>query len=452
MGYGLWQGRLNRTPEDYFLGQRTLPWVVAMFSIVATETSVLTFVSVPGLAYRKDWFFLQLALGYIGGRVLVSLFLLPQYFSQGVTSIYEVLGHRFGPAVQKTASAIFLATRVLADGVRFLATAVVVQAITGWPLTLAVLVIGGVTLVYTLLGGIKTVVWVDSIQFVIYLVGAVLSIAILVQRLDLPVNDIFNQLSQTGKLRIFYGSGDFFGDPWLALTAITGGVLLAFAAHGTDHMLVQRALVCKNLTAARKAMVFSGFFAFFQFALFLIVGSLVFLYFDGRELTKDREFAFFIVEHLPVGVKGFLLAGVLSAAMSTLSSSINALASSTIMDWFSKGASLNRSRAISLFWALVLMAMALVFDESDTAVVELGLQIASFTYGGLLGLFLLSRSKRAFHTQSLITGLVASLALVLFLKQTGMAWTWFIGAGAATHWLLSHAVETIFFKRGAKTS
>ncbi|MFH2002644.1 MAG: sodium:solute symporter [Planctomycetota bacterium] len=450
VGYGLWQGRQNRTAEDYFLGNRTLPWVVAMFSIVATETSVLTFVSVPGLAYRQDWFFLQLALGYIAGRILVSLFLLPQYFATGVTSIYEVLGLRFGSGIQKIASAVFLVTRVLADGVRFLATAVVVQAITGWPLALAVLVIGGVTLAYTLLGGIRTVVWVDSIQFVIYLLGAALSIYILLDYLDSPLPQIWGELAQAGKLRLFHWHGDFFSDPWLALTAIFGGVLLSFAAHGTDHMLVQRALVCRDLSAARKAMIGSGLFAFFQFALFLAVGSLIFLFFKGRELPKDREFTCFIVDHLPVGVKGFLLAGVLSAAMSTLSSSINALASSTLMDWFKKGATLGRSRAISLFWAIVLMAMALVFDESDHAVVELGLQIASFTYGGLLGLFLLSRSKRTFHAPSLIFGLVSSLLLVLYMKHLGMAWTWFIGAGAAANWILSHLMETALrFKNDA---
>ena len=176
VGFGIYQARFNRSAEDYFLGSGKIPWPIAMLSIVATETSVLTFVSVPGLAYRGDWFFLQLALGYIAGRIAVSIFLLPRYFESGVTSIYEVIGQRFGPGIQKTASAMFLVTRVLADSVRFLATAVVVQVIFGWPLPSAVLVIGGVTLLYTLLGGIKAVVWVDSFQFVIYLLGAALCI------------------------------------------------------------------------------------------------------------------------------------------------------------------------------------------------------------------------------------------------------------------------------------
>ena len=155
--YGLLQGRKNHSSIDYFLGNKTTPWWVAMFSIVATETSVLTFISVPGLAYRGDWFFLQLGMGYILGRILVSIFLIPQYFKSGVMSIYEVIGEKFGTMVQKVASLTFLITRIFADGIRFLATAVIVQVVTGWSIELSVLIIGIVTVVYTLSGGIKTI-------------------------------------------------------------------------------------------------------------------------------------------------------------------------------------------------------------------------------------------------------------------------------------------------------
>ena len=186
------------------MGKRRIPWFVSMFSIVATETSVLTFISVPGLAYRKDWYFLQLATGYIFGRILVSLILLPQYFRYGVTSIYEVLGRRFGTGIQKAASSVFLITRILADGVRFLATAVIVQSVTGWPLPVAVLVIGLVTLIYTLLGGIKTIVWVDSFQFAIYLSGAILSILLLLSQLHQPVRETLQELIASDKMRILH--------------------------------------------------------------------------------------------------------------------------------------------------------------------------------------------------------------------------------------------------------
>lgn len=429
------------------MGKRRIPWFVSMFSIVATETSVLTFISVPGLAYRKDWYFLQLATGYIFGRILVSLILLPQYFRYGVTSIYEVLGRRFGTGIQKAASSVFLITRILADGVRFLATAVIVQSVTGWPLPVAVLVIGLVTLIYTLLGGIKTIVWVDSFQFAIYLSGAILSILLLLSQLHQPVRETLQELIASDKMRILHFGRGIFTDPWLAISAVFGGILLSFASHGADYMMVQRVLACRNLNAARKAMIGSGLLAFFQFALFLLVGSLLYLFFNGAAIQKDREFSTYMVNHLPVGIKGFLLAGVLSAAMSTLSSSINSLASSTIVDWVKKDRSLKRSRWISLLWAAALISIALVFDESDTAIVELGLEIASFTYGGLLGLFLLSRLKGDFHPLSLITGLFASVLIVLFLKHIGIAWTWFIAAGAGANMILAYAAEGWFKKR-----
>lgn len=396
-----------------------------MFSIVATETSVLTFVSVPDLAYRGDWSFLQLALGYIIGRTLVCIFLLPLYFKSSITSIYETLGQRFGPFVQRIASAIFLITRLLADGVRFLATAVVVQCVTGWSLPLSILVIGVVTAAYTLFGGIKTVVWVDSFQFLIYLGGAGLSIFILLNKLDVHAGQALLSLWDSGKLGIFERSD-------LALRAVFGGVLLSFASHGADYMMVQRALVCKDLKAARMAMLGSGFFVFLQFAVFLLAGSLIFLLYQGTDLPKNRVFSTFITEHLPIGIKGLVLAGVLSAAMSTLSSSINSLASSTIMDWFKKKATLRLSQGISLIWASILILIALGFDsESDKIIVMLGLEIASFTYGGLLGLFLLSLSKRRFHPIGLGVSLVCGLLMVVGLKLLGASWHYFVGAGAA---------------------
>lgn len=326
-------------------------------------------------------------------------------------------------------SAVFLVTRVLADGVRFLATAVIVQAITGWDLSLSVLIIGVVTLVYTLAGGIKTVVWVDTFQFAIYLLGAFFSIAWLLGELNQPVAETLAQLARHEKTTIFHWSGPWLSNASFAPSAVIGGVLLSFASHGADYMMVQRVLGCRSLASARKAMIGSGLFAFMQFGLFLFAGALIFLFLDGKVLDKDREFSYFIVNHLPAGVRGFLLAGVLSAAMSTLSSSINSLASSTLMDWFKKRATLKLSRWVSLFWAGVLISMALVFDESDEAIVVLGLQIASFTYGGLLGLFLLSRSKRNFRPASLIAGLIGSVAAVFFLKHHGLAWTWWVGAG-----------------------
>ena len=266
--------------------------------------------------------------------------------------------------------------------------------------------------------------WIDSFQFLLYLFTAVLTIAACVIALNASVFDLLGELMEAGKLKVFHSSGDVLFDSTLAVSAIFGGILLSFASHGADHMMVQRALACRDLRSARMAMIGSGLFVFIQFGIFLLVGSMLYLMFSGEEFAKDREYTAFInMDFLHSGLKGLVVAGILSAAMSTLSSSINALASSTIMDWMKKNRSLKLSWVVSLFWAAVLITVALVFDESDESLVILGLQIASFTYGGLLGLFLLGRSKRKFRTASLITGLVGSLAVVLIMKWYGLAWT-----------------------------
>ncbi|MBT3839807.1 MAG: sodium:solute symporter [Candidatus Marinimicrobia bacterium] len=434
MGFGWWQSRLNKSSADYFLGGKNIPWVVAMFSIVATETSVLTFISIPGIAYRGNWFFLQLAIGYIFGRILVSIFLLPKYFSSGVTSIYEVLGEKFGPEIQKVASGVFLITRILADGIRYLATAVIVQVVTGWSLPMAVIVIGSVTLVYSLLGGIRTIVWIDSFQFVLYLVGGLISIFYILFNMAPSASEEISELNQLGKLDFLsFGTENFLKDPWFMLSAVVGGMFLSFASHGADYMMVQRVLGTKDLESGRKAMIGSGLFVFLQFGIFLLAGSLIYIYLGGMELEKDREFSTFIIDHLPIGVKGLLLAGILSAAMSTLSSSINSLASSTINDWFKGSADLKISRIVSGLWAIVLIGIALIFDEGDSAIVIMGLTIASFTYGGLLGLFLLSKLDQSFQPISLIFGLISSCLIVFYLKEVGLAWTWFILVSVAVN-------------------
>lgn len=437
--YGIWQSKFNKSSDDYFLGGRNLPWPVAMFSIVATETSVLTFISVPGLAYRGDWAFLQLSIGYIIGRIMVSIFLLPQYFKYGVSSIYEILGNKFGIEIQKTASGVFLITRVLADGVRFLATAVIVQLVTGWSLPVSVIIIGLVTLIYTLSGGIRTIVWIDSLQFILYLTGGILSIFFILNYLDQSFLSSIKYLYESSKLSIF----DFYGNPlinpYFFISAILGGILLSFSSHGVDYMMVQRVLGTKDLSSAKKAMVGSGFFVAIQFIIFLFAGSLIFILFNGSELEQDREFTTFIINYLPVGVKGLLLAGVLSAAMSTLSSSINSLSSSVINDWMGGNKTIKESQFISLLWGMVLILIALLFDESDSAIVIVGLQIASFTYGGLLGLFLLSRLDRKFNKYSLLLGLVSSFLIVFYLKLIGLSWTWFILVSVITN-----IVTTIF--------
>ncbi|MFC1746982.1 sodium:solute symporter [Candidatus Neomarinimicrobiota bacterium] len=447
--YGIWSGRRNTTNQAYFLAERTLPWWAVMLSVVATETSVLTFISVPGLAYRGNWFFLQLAIGYILGRVAVSALLLPLYYSEGVTSIYQYIGQRFGGRVQRISSAIFLATRLLADGVRFFATALLV--VTLLPLTMfqAVLLIGGITLIYTLAGGIRTVVWMDTVQFILYLGCAIVSLFVLNNLLPGGFMGGLNELRAAGKTAFLnFSTVEIFSlrAAYAFPAAVIGGGFLSFASHGTDYMMVQRILSTRNLTAARKALVGSGIFVLIQFALFMLVGGLIWVLFDGVPLGVDQELPRFISVYIPVGLKGLLLSGVLAAAMSTLSSSINSLASSTVNDWLSGRDDLRLSRWVSFGWGVVLMAVALAFQSRESPVVELGLQIASYTYGGLLGLFLLGRTKIIFQPTALISGLVGAAMTVLILNQTGIAWTWFIIAATGVNMGLAIGVNRMLTK------
>jgi Na+/proline symporter len=448
--FGLWHGKSNKSTRDYFVGTHTLPWIVSMLSIVASETSVLTFVSVPGLAFRGDWSFLQLAMGYIIGRILVSFVLLPMYFKHGVSSIYEIIGIRFGPGMQKLAAVIFLVTRTLGDAIRFLAAGVIVQVVTGWPLPQSIIIIGVVTLVYTLSGGIKAVIWLESFQFSLYLLGGILSILFLIENINMGIPEIVNSLANSGKLNIINPDPHILTNPLAFFSAFIGGILLSLSSHGVDYMMVQRVLGCKNLKSAQKAMIGSGIFVFFQFSVFLLVGSLISVFMHGAAMEKDREFAFFIVNYLPTGLKGLLIAGVLSAAMSTHSSAINALASSTVNDILGGKSSLGSSRLISLVWAVLLIIIALIFDAGDKAIVMVGLEIASFTYGGLLGLFLLSKSKRDFHPASLGIGLVASMSIVFLLKYLGLAWTWYITVSVLVNLLVTTGIDMTIFNKKRK--
>ena len=459
LGIGFYFNKSNTSSSDYYKASGTIPWPVAMFSIVATETSVLTFISVPSIAYRSGWWFLQLALGYIIGRLLVSIFLLPKYFSNDIISIYEVIGSYFGKPVQKLSSIIFLITRLLADGIRFLATAIIFNILSGWGIIPSVFVIGIVTLVYSYFGGIRSILWIDSIQFVLYLVGGLLAMYFLCTHIPLSLvsSSIENSISS-----IFHFNGSILTDSTLFINGLIGGTFLSFASHGVDYMMVQRALSCKNLSSARKAMVGSGVFVFIQFTIFLLVGTLLHQYFQLVDLTavnssiapyyldnsfnvlKDRELPLLINSYLPNGVRGILLVGVLSAAMSTLSSSINSLSSSTLRDILDIQDNINLSKLISVFWAFALIFIASVFDESNNLLLITGLRIASFTYGTLLSLFLLRLLNIKPKDLDLILASLCGVISVFIMQSHGVSWTWFVLGSTIVTMSVSIILSPIF--------
>ena len=430
----------NQNNQSYFLAGRNIPWVVAMFSIVATETSVITFMSIPGLAYKShDWTFLQLAIGYILGRFFVSYFFIPIYYKDGIISIYQVIGDKFGPIVQKLASVTFLITRFLADGVRFLATSVVLHIITGWNLQVSILIIGVITIFYSSIGGLKTILWIDGFQFFVYLVCGFIAIFYISNYGSLS----YTEVSENGFFNIFNFASEGFQFS-AVLTSILTGILLSVGSHGIDHMMVQRVLSTKSISNAKKAMIGSGVFVFIQFMIFLCVGTLIasdtnFLF--SKE--SDYVFAEYIRNHIPIGLRGLMIAGVLSAAMSSLSSSINSLASSTVIDIYNKKTTSSESFKISVVWGLLLTFFAVIFkyDPETSSLINISLGIISFTYGGLISLFIFTKLKIRFSKESIIFGYIFSITLLLLLAYFDITWKYYIAISICSNFIITYVVN-----------
>ena len=453
MGISAWAGRKQESASSFFLGNRNMPWGMVMLSVVATETSVLTFLSIPGLAYKTDLGFLQLAFGYIIGRWIIALFLLPKYFEEGIESTYEFIRNRWGASVQKFTSLIFLGTRILADGVRLYMTAIPLSLITGWSYPVSIIIIGLCTLGYTLIGGIRSVIWADTIQFGIYLLGAVIAFMVLDGLVDGGWSAIFETAGESSKLALFHFSfyGGFTGIiqyPYQFLTAVIGGIFLSMASHGTDHLMVQRLLTCSNIKGSQKALIGSGFLAFVQFAVFLVLGTGLWVFFEGKTMESDAVFSTFIINHLPAGLAGFIVAGIFSAAMSTLSSSINALASSTMTDWLKGNRTIKNeiktSRILSIIWAVVLIGGATLFTSRETPLVEIGLTIASFTYGGLLGFFYLGWKNPEIPSKCVVIGFISAILFMIFIvKFTLVAWPLYTLIGLSAMVLTSKLMSKV---------
>lgn len=450
--WGAWLGRGQTGGTDYFLGSRSLPWVAVMLSVVATETSTLTFLSVPGVSYVGSLVFLQLTFGYLAGRILVSTLLLPAYYAGSLTTAYQLLERRFGLRARRFTSGIFMVTRLLADSVRLFATAIPLALITGWPYPASIAVIGVLTVVYTYFGGIKAVVWVDALQMSLYLFGA--AVAIVAIQLVLPGgwSQVFADASAAGKTTVL----DFSTDPNVAYTifaGLLGGAVFTMASHGTDQLIVQRLLTCTDLRSAQKALVGSGVVVIAQFLLFLLVGLGLWAFYDGRAFdSSDAIFATFIVEELPPGVTGLLIAGVFAAAMSSLSSSINSLASATAYDYWApavgavddEARTLRAGKLFTLVWAGLLVAGACLFIplSEGTSAVEVALGVASLVYGGLLGAFALGVLTKRPGEWAAIIGVGVGIGVVTLFRDA-MAWPWYVLVGSSVTLVVGLLVGTI---------
>jgi solute:Na+ symporter, SSS family len=417
--FGLWLGGRQKDARDYFLADRAIPWWAVCFSVVATETSALTFISLPAVAYTGDLWMLQLTAGYLVGRIAVAAVLLPAYFRGELSTAYALLGTRFGALTRRFASGTFLVTRAFADSVRIFASAIPIHLVSGLPYAYAIALTGVVTLIYTWYGGLRAVVWVDVVQMGLYLFGGAAAIVVLVQVVPGGVEGIIAAGMDAGKFRIIHLDGGFAAARWL-ITGLVAGAFLSMASHGVDQLIVQRLLAAQSLAGARKAVIGSGILVMLQFALFLLVGVGLFAFFGGVAFqTADEIFPRFIVEQLPPGITGLVIAGVLAAAMSTVSSSLNSLASSTTMDLYAPIARreddpahlMRAGRAFTIAWAAILVGGALLFQlaAGGAPVVVVALQIASFTYGGLLGGFLLGVLSTRARQRDAILGMSVAI-------------------------------------------
>lgn len=475
--------RRQRSIRDYFLTGRQVPWWALLGSIVATETSTITLISVPGYAFGADLTFLQLALGYVVARVLVALLLLPAFFRSELLTIHQLLTARFGSAAGRAAASLFLTTRSLSDGLRLFATGLVLAAVLATVpgveqlagvvapaldsstalLVAAIAIVAAATLLYTLLGGMLAVVWADVAQLVVYLAGALLAGSILLAEIPGGWAEVTARAGAAGKLRLF----DFALDLSRSYTfwsGLVGGAFITAATHGADQLLVQRYLCCRSAADARRALVASGFVVLVQFWLLLLIGLMLWTYYtahdpaalaavsSGGQVQTDRVFPLFITSHLPTGVKGLVVAAMVAAAMSTLSSSLNSSAASTVGDFYvplTRGALSDRhylqaARWATVGWGAVQVLVALAAIALSQRVVDEALGIQSFTGGLLLGALSLCFLRTRAGAAAPIAGLAAGAAVLLAVRAgTDISWQWYALIGSVTTYAAGRTVSAL---------
>jgi SSS family transporter len=471
--FGWYFGRKQKDIRDYFLSDRDVPWWALAGSIVATETSTVTFISVPAFAFAANaqgaggnLTFLQLVVGYMIGRLIVIGLFVPLYFRGELFTVYQILDKRFGGRVKRTAASLFLITRSLADGIRLYATALVLVALTGWADPTSILIIGAVTILYTYLGGMSAVIWTDVIQLVIYVVGALVAAMILLNRIPGGWGEVVAVGNEFQKFRLL----DFTFDIARSYTfwaGVIGGAFLTTATHGTDQLMVQRYLCSKNARQATAALLASGAIIFAQFVLFLFIGIMLFVFYHhfptlpaevaGR---ADRVFPHFIVTELPPGVVGLVIAAIFAAAMSTLSSSLNSSAATSMADFYrplfardrSDAHYLKVSRALTAMWGGVQIVVAIVAIAMHQRVVDAVLSIASFTNGPILGLFLLGTLTRRVRQLGALVGVVTGIAAMTFVwARLNVSWQWYVLIGSTVTFIIGY-ITSLALERKAATA
>ena len=430
VGIGFWFGRGQRSARDYFLGGRDLPWWGVALSVLATETSALTFIGVPAMAFTGDLSFMQIVLGYALGRVLLAFLMVQYYFKNEIYSPYALIGLTFGINAQRFGALFFLVAGTLGAGVRVFVTCIPLQLLLGWSVSSSILFFVCLSLVYTWFGGIKSVVWTDAIQFFLLFAGGLFALFYIPTLIDGGWSSVYSQAHSQGKLS--WVNFDFsFAAPYNFWMGVIGAVVFVIFTHGIDQLVAQRVLACRNVADGRKALVFCGISIVPMMLLFLVVGVMLWVHYQNSEIPieipinstgksqADYVFPIFILAETPSGVKGLLLVGIFSAAMSSISSALSALASVSTMDlgllnkFKSEDSKLKWSRHATLFWGLVLVVVAYLSREVES-VMNAAFSLVGLTSGGLLGGVILSLLLKKSPSWPVVLGM-----LVSFL---GMVW------------------------------
>lgn len=454
--FGSWFARFQKTTKDYFLTDRSVPWWAICFTIVATETSTLSFIGVPASAYTGNMTFLQLAAGYIVGRLLVSALFIPAYFRGDLFTSYELLQIRFGTPVKTAAAGIFLLTRSLADGIRLFATALVISVVTGVPVTWTIIVLGAAMIVYTVRGGVSAVIWTDVVQMFVYVAGALIVFFALLGRIPGGWAEVAAAGAAAGKFTVI----DLSASPRAVYTlwaGVVGGIAITLATHGTDQFLVQRLLSARSARQASAGLVLSGVLVFAQFVLFLVVGVMLFVYYQHVPAPAmqrpDEILPRFVVATLSGGWAGFIVAAIVAAA---LSPSLNAMAATTVNDFYRRYVRpdadeptlMRLSRQATIGWGVVQLGVAVGAQWMDRSVLDAGLAVLSLTAGPVLGAFLVGVLSRSVGPRAMLGGMAAGMVALVWIWWTGaLAWTWYAFAGSAVTSAVALALSRLPVRR-----
>ena len=442
IGFGIWLGRGQRNARDYFLGGRDLPWWSVALSILATETSALTFIGVPAMAYAGDLGFMQIVIGYAVGRVLLAFLMVPYYFKNEIYSPYALIGKSFGPFAQKIGALFFLVAGTLGAGVRVYVTCIPLQLLLGWSVSSSIIFFVVLSLVYTWFGGIKSVVWTDAIQFVLLFAGGVFVFLYIANLIDGGWSSTFNEAYEEGKLS-WFNFNFSFSKPYNFWMGIIGAVVFVLFTHGIDQLVAQRVLACRSVSDGRKALIFCGISIMPMMLLFLFIGSMLWVYYQDASISieiprntmgknqTDYIFPIFILTESPAGIKGLLFVGVFAAAMSSVSSALSALASVSTMDlgFFinlkDETLKLKWSRHLTLLWGVVLIVVAYLTREVES-VMNTAFSLVGLTSGALLGGVFLSLLIKRGTAWPVVVGMILSLITMIWIDSLKVVhWPWY---------------------------